>query len=212
MRVAIEGLIGAGKSTFAKLLGECLKTNVLYESVSDNPFIEHYYANPSRWAYTTQMYFLYNRYSQHKEESFVLDRSIYGDSVFAALQLSQGLMTQAEYDCYLLHQKELMSIVAPIDFCIYLDTTVDVAHSRIVKRARGFETAIEKSYLEGLSEEYKKLKKCLPEETNWLRLDWNLDRDLEGLKTKAAEIAEIVRLVCYGHIYIKEDGSYMLKD
>ena len=75
MRIIVEGLIGVGKSTFTKEASKYFNLTPMYESVDDNPFLEKFYSDdPSRWAYTLQMHFLYDRFSKHLPENTLLDR------------------------------------------------------------------------------------------------------------------------------------------
>jgi deoxyadenosine/deoxycytidine kinase len=172
MRVIVEGLIGVGKSTFVRCAQETWGLTPMYESVDDNPFLERYYADPRRWAYSVQMYFLYDRFQKHLPDNTILDRSLYGDFGFAAIQLKDGFMDQEEYDSYLNHAGVLSSRIPAPDLCIHLHITPEKALERIAKRGRGYESSIPKSYLESLAQELEVLHTHLPEGTRYERLDW----------------------------------------
>lgn len=185
MRVIIEGLMGVGKTTFVTLAREHWGLNPMFESVEDNPFLSLYYENPQRWAYTVQMYFLYDRFQKHLPDNTVLDRSLYGDLGFASIQVQKGYMTQDEYDTYLKHSSILLSQAPAPDLCIHLDVTVDEAVHRISKRARGFESNIERSYLESLHTELERLPSLLPPQTRYVRVKWD--------EMEPVEISQAVR-------------------
>ena len=94
--IAIEGVIGAGKTTLAKMLAKKMNANLVLESYEDNPFLEKFYKNPRRYALHTQMYFLMSRYKQLLElrqddlfhEYMVADYIFEKDKIFAYLNLA----------------------------------------------------------------------------------------------------------------------------
>jgi len=97
--VVIEGIIGAGKSSLAKTLGEALGIKVMSEPVEENPYLEFFYQDPKRYAFEMQMHMLMRRHAQQQEASWrclngskgvVLDRSLPGDRVFCRLQRDLG--------------------------------------------------------------------------------------------------------------------------
>lgn len=191
MRVIVEGLIGVGKSTFVEVAQEHWGLQPLFESVDDNPFLEKYYADPQRWAYTVQMYFLYDRFQKHLPDQTILDRSLYGDLGFASLQLQDGYMTQEEYDCYLKHSSILTSQIEDPDICLHLDIDPDEALYRISKRGRGYESSIPRSYLESLHTELEKLPSQLPSSTRYVKLDW-VDMNPSQIVNKVKDLSDLV--------------------
>lgn len=98
--IGIAGMIGAGKSTLAKSLGEHLKIDVYYESVEDNEYLEDFYRDTARYAFATQIYLLNKRFQQHqliiwRGRSAIQDRTIYEDSIFAKMLAESGLISCA---------------------------------------------------------------------------------------------------------------------
>ena len=93
--IAIEGVIGAGKTSLAKKLAEKLGAKLILENFEDNPFLEKFYKDPTRYAFHTQMYFLLSRYKQlqdlRHEDLFhkyiVSDYIFEKDKIFAYLNL-----------------------------------------------------------------------------------------------------------------------------
>tara|TARA_B100000073_G_scaffold347518_1_gene362130 strand:- start:1006 stop:1602 length:597 start_codon:yes stop_codon:yes gene_type:complete len=173
MRIAVEGLIGVGKSTFVSEFADITGVKPLFESVDDNPFLEPFFQDPERWAYTLQSYFLYRRYKDHTTEgNIILDRSLYGDICFANMLYKDGTLTQSEYDCYITHYQTLEPLLPPIDLCIILNTSPEVALSRVRKRDRDFETDLSLEYLRNLSSEIDLIPSRLRAETKVIQLDW----------------------------------------
>lgn len=176
--IIIEGLIGSGKTTFTRELGQELSAfgrgagHVLTlfepdEKDNANPYLSLFYEDPARWAYTMQTHLLSTRYRMHLHAQWhsmqglghaVLDRSFYGDTAFARLQVKNGTMTQKEFDSYAtLYHAMTASVLLPTT-CIHLKVSPGVSASRIAKRmeaetGRKCESAIDLDYLRGLDEE-----------------------------------------------------------
>lgn len=150
--IVLDGMIGVGKSTYTGMLMEHLGYEAFYEPVEENPFLEKFYEDPKRWAFSLQIYFLNSRFSAIKEAlktgGYLMDRSIYLDELFAYINYKQGNMTLMEFEVYkdLLHNmmEELNEFErkAPGLF-IYLRASFDTALARMKKRNREFELASE---------------------------------------------------------------------
>ncbi len=185
MRIIVEGLIGVGKSTFTKEASTLFNLNPMYESVDDNPFLEKFYSEPSRWAYTLQMHFLYDRFTKHIPDNTILDRSIFGDIGFATLLKNDGVLSQDEFESYMKHYRILSTYIPPVDLCIHLHVSVDQAMERISKRGREYESGIDPSYLHKLQEQIHMIPEYLPSTTKYIKLDWvdmNEDQRLEAIR------------------------------
>jgi len=185
MRIIVEGLIGVGKSTFTKEASTLFNLNPMYESVDDNPFLEKFYSEPSRWAYTLQMHFLYDRFTKHIPDNTILDRSIFGDIGFATLLKNDSVLSQDEFESYMKHYRILSEYIPPVDLCIHLHVSVDEAMERISKRGREYEAGIDPSYLHKLQEQIHMIPEYLPSTTKYIKLDWvdmNEDQRLEAIR------------------------------
>jgi deoxyadenosine/deoxycytidine kinase len=95
MYVAVEGIIGAGKSTLASFLAKKMDWRMLAEPIDGNPLLAKFYEDPKRWAFTMQIRMLHERYrlqqvAAHDHQPCILDRSLPGDRVFAKLQVAYG--------------------------------------------------------------------------------------------------------------------------
>jgi deoxyadenosine/deoxycytidine kinase len=194
--VAIEGVIGVGKTTLAKYLAERFGGHALLEAFEENPFLEAFYANPERWAFHTQLSFLASRFRQQKQlvnldlfRSVVFsDYTFDKDRIFAhlnvkgdELQLYESLAT-------------LMESGLPVpDLVIYLQSTTDKLMERIAARGRQFEKKMKAKYIDSLVEAYNyyffRYTKSPLLIVNASEIDFVKNKD---------ELDEIVRVMCSG--------------
>ncbi len=155
--IAVEGVIGVGKTSLARHLAERFGGGTVLEEVEENPFLPAFYSDPERWAFHTQLTYLASRYRQQKElqthdlfhEFVVSDYTFDKDRIFAHLNLHGDELKLYE-TLYTLME---MTIPAP-DLIIYLQANLDRVMANIRKRARPYETKIERSYLASLVEAY----------------------------------------------------------
>ena len=82
--IAVEGVIGVGKTTLATMLGETLKANVVLEQFEENPFLKDFYSDPDRYAFQTQIFFLLTRYKQQQKlfQADLFHRFLVTDYIF----------------------------------------------------------------------------------------------------------------------------------
>ncbi|MCK4548130.1 MAG: deoxynucleoside kinase [Candidatus Eisenbacteria sp.] len=153
----IEGVIGVGKTTLARLMARKIHARLELEEVETNPFLKDFYEDQRRWAFQTQLFFLFSRFRQQRElaqvdlfQSYVVSDYFFSkDRIFAALNLSDDEL--ALYDKIV----ELMEReIPPPDAIIYLQASTDVLMERIRKRDRPFERNITTDYIESLNEAY----------------------------------------------------------
>ena len=155
--IAIEGVIGAGKSSLAQKLSTKLGSNLILEQFEENPFLEKFYVDRSRFAFQTQMFFLINRYKQqqqlNQQELFskyiVSDYIFEKDKIFAYLNLSGEELKLYESIFPLLER----DIPKP-DLVIFLQSNIDRLMNNIKLRGRKFERNLTRAYLAELSEAY----------------------------------------------------------
>lgn len=174
MVIVVGGMIGLGKSSVAKLLGERLGTDVFYESVEDNKILPLFYTSSEeeiqlkRYPFLLQLYFLDTRFKSIKKalskDNNVLDRSIYEDWYFCKVNKELGRISDLEFEVYeslvnnMMEELEELPKKAP-DLFIYLKGSFETVLERINKRGRGYELD------EGLIEYYRVLWKGYDE---WL--------------------------------------------
>lgn len=155
--IAIEGAIGAGKTTLAKRLKERLNSELILEEFEANPFLEKFYSDRRRLAFQTQMFFLINRYKQQEQlnqenlftEFIVSDYFFEKDRIFAYMNLSAEELKLYESIFPLLAR----SLRKP-DLVVYLQSGPERLMYNIKKRARKIERNLTRSYIEELSESY----------------------------------------------------------
>ena len=159
--IAVAGNIGAGKSSLTRLLAEQFQWVPYFESVDDNPYLKDFYADMKRWSFHLQMYFLANRFKNHKlmvesGESVIQDRSIYEDAeIFARNLFEMGNMEERDYTNYVSLFHVMMEYLKPPDLMVYLRTSVDTLVKQISRRGRSFEQGIQRGYLELLNRHYE---------------------------------------------------------
>jgi deoxyadenosine/deoxycytidine kinase len=155
--IAIEGVIGAGKTSLAKRIGERLNAKFIFEQFDNNPFLEKFYVDRKRFAFQTQMFFLINRFKQHQElhqedlfsEHLVCDYIFEKDRIFAYMNLSKD-----ELNLYESIYPLLARALRKPDLVIFLQSSTDRLVYNIKKRNRKIERALTRNYLEELSEAY----------------------------------------------------------
>lgn len=155
--VAVEGPIAAGKTTLARRLAQHLGGSLLLEDFEANPFLPRFYRDMSRWAFATQMFFLFQRVGQAAdlkqrdlfERAAVADFLIDKDPLFARLTLSDE-----EYELYQQVYRHLAPQTAKPDLVIYLQAPADVLAERVRRRGLDMERSVPLDYLSRLATLY----------------------------------------------------------
>lgn len=157
--ICIDGVVGVGKSTLGELLSEELGIKIFREPVVNNPLLDKFYYDRKRYAFSTQVFFLNKRFEMIKEASqldtCIMDRSIYGDVIFAKMLMEDGDMTKVEFQLYEDLLKHMLESVDRPLLMIYLETTVDNAMKKIKERGREYEQIVDRSYWESLNKNYR---------------------------------------------------------
>lgn len=155
------GNIGVGKSLFAEQLGRRVGWQVYYEPVTENPYLESFYADMQRWAFHLQIYFLAERFKAQKRMNllrlpFIQDRTIYEDGeVFARVLHDRGQMDCQDFENYIALFREIVDLLPVPGLLICLKASPETLRSRIARRGRPCETRIESAYLEQLESAYR---------------------------------------------------------
>jgi deoxyguanosine kinase len=155
--VVVEGAIGAGKTSLARMLAERFKAKLVLEEVEENPFLKDFYKDRSRFAFQAQMHFLFSRYQQQRtlrqmelfSERLVADYLFAKDRIFAGLNLSDR-----EFALYEKMVGWLELDVMKPDVVVYLQANPEVLLERIAKRGRPFERDVDRDYIKQLNEAY----------------------------------------------------------
>jgi deoxyadenosine/deoxycytidine kinase len=156
--IAIEGPIGVGKTSLARMLAEELGGDLLLEQTEDNPFLEKFYRDRKRYALQTQLFFLLSRYQQQKDlnqlglfqKMIVSDYLFDRDRIFAHLTLDKDELRLYDEIYALLEAR----ITRP-DLVILLQARPEILKERIRTRGKRFERDISLEYLEEVVEAYK---------------------------------------------------------
>ena len=159
MMIVLSGMIGAGKSSLTTILAEHLGTQAFYEQVDDNPVLPLFYADPKKYAFLLQIYFLNKRFASIKralaDDNNVLDRSIYEDSLFFHINADMGRATEQEvqvYDELLDNMMEELPYAAhkkAPDLLVHFVISYDKMLEHIKKRGRSYEQPENDSSLVG---------------------------------------------------------------
>ena len=155
--IAIEGNIGVGKTSLARLMVKRMGGRLIEEVVDDNPFLERFYDDMGAYAFQTQLVFLMNRYKQQltlsQQDLFadfvVLDYIFARDRIFANVNLGDD-----ELALYERVADELEAKLVRPDLVIYLQASSDVLFERIQMRGKEFERAIARDYLDALNDAF----------------------------------------------------------
>lgn len=155
--IAVEGVIGVGKSSLTRILASRLGGRAVHEPVVDNPFLARFYKDRKRYAFQTQLYFLLTRYQQQQElkqpglfeTSTVCDYMFAKDRLFATLTLDRD-----ELRLYNQIFDQLDARLPSPDLIIYLQADIDIVLERIEQRGLSFEKKMDPQYLRDLSELY----------------------------------------------------------
>lgn len=156
--IVIEGNIGAGKTSFVKLLGEALNAHCFYEEFTENPFLPKFYQNPEKNAFPLELSFLAERYHQLKRElntrnlfhnTIISDYYVVKSLIFAEINLPDD-----EYHLYkclfrIIHQK-----LPKPDLFVYIYADINRLQQNIQKRGRAYEKQISMSYLQKIQTGY----------------------------------------------------------
>ena len=157
MYLAIEGVIGVGKTTLARLLQPSLSSEMLLEVFEENPFLSDFYADRERYAFQTQMFFLLSRYHQQRsavprmlaEGHLIADYTFEKDALFARINLRGDELEMY----YRVHQALAEKIPLP-DLVVYLRASTETLMQRIALRDRPYERQMESSYIADLNQAY----------------------------------------------------------
>lgn len=160
----VEGIIGAGKTTLARILGKALGMRVLEEPVDSNPYLERFYGDPKRWAYAMQIHLLAVRYGMQQLAAYeavsgthngvLLDRGLPGDRVFARLHTLEENISDLEWETYQRFYDIMTCSLIPPSMLIFLDVEPEIAHERVKERSRNAEARIPLKYLQDLRKGY----------------------------------------------------------
>lgn len=159
MYFAIEGVIGVGKTTLARMLQEEFEAELVLEVFEENPFLSNFYSDRERYAFQTQIFFLLSRYHQQRRnisdrmteaKALISDYTFEKDALFARINLKGD-----ELEMYYRVQEALADKVSRPDLVVYLRASTDTLMHRIAMRDRPYERQMERAYIDQLNQSYE---------------------------------------------------------
>lgn len=159
MYIAIEGVIGVGKTTLARLLQQAFDARLLLEIFEENPFLSKFYEDRARYAFQTQIFFLLSRYHQQRRavpellatrQNLIADYTFEKDALFARINLEGD-----ELEMYYRVHEALAEKIPRPDLIVYLRADTDVLMQRIGLRDRSYERSMERDYIDELNHSYE---------------------------------------------------------
>ena len=155
--IAVEGVIGVGKTTFAQMLAERIEAELVNEEVFENPFLVDFYKNRKRYGFSCQLFFLISRFQQQQglmirdlfAQRIVADYLFAKDNIFASINLSDR-----ELALYNRIAPALSADIPRPDLTIYLQASTPTLLKRIQNRNFSFEKSIDYDYIEVLNKAY----------------------------------------------------------
>jgi deoxyguanosine kinase len=204
MYIAIEGVIGVGKTTLARLLQPAFEAESLLEVFEENPFLSDFYADRARYAFQTQIFFLLSRYRQQNNnvpnilatgKSLIADYTFAKDALFAGINLKGD-----ELEMYHKVHEALGEKIPKPDLLVYLQATTDTLMNRIAFRDRPYERQMERSYIDELNMAYEEFFSKPFDHTPILKIDsneLNIIQNTEHIKLIENRIRETLGLSPY---------------
>lgn len=191
--LVIEGNIGAGKTTLAKMLANDLNARIVLEQFADNPFLPKFYNDPQRYSFPLELSFLAERYKQLNAElrsNSLFQPLLIADYFFMkSLIFAQNTLAKDEFNLYRQIFEIIYSSIPKPDLYVYLHVPVDRLISNIKKRGREYEQSITPDYLETIQRGYFEFFKQHPDYT-FLVIDTSeldfVDHPEDYAKIKAA--------------------------
>ena len=177
MYISIEGVIGVGKTTLARLLQERFQAELLLEVFEENPFLAKFYEDRARYAFQTQIFFLLSRYHQqnrrvpeiiNSEKNLITDYTFAKDALFARINLVGD-----ELDMYYNVHDALAEKIPLPELIVYLRADTRVLMQRIAQRDRSYERNMEESYIATLNAAYEDFFENYFQGVPVLRIDTN---------------------------------------
>lgn len=198
--VAIEGAIGVGKTTLARLLSPRFNSGLLLEVFEENPFLANFYSDRAGYAFQTQIFFLLSRYRQQREvpgtlkkhQHLIADYTFEKDALFATLNLDGDELTTY----YSVHNALAEKLVLP-DLIVYLQAETEVLMQRIALRDRPYERNMDPDYIHELNLTYEKFFNTKNDKVPVLKIDTNelnyvaWEEDLDWVENRIRQSAKL---------------------
>ena len=198
--VGLAGNIGVGKTTFTEKMANAFNWTPIYESVTDNPYLNDFYSDMNRWSFNLQIYFLQRRFQAQKDILYsnggvIQDRTIYEDSkIFAKNLNDMGHLKERDYNTYNDLFSTMTNYLKKPDLIIYLKASTDTLLTRIHSRGREYENKISPEYIHQLNITYDNWIKNLKEiKVMTIQTDqFNIFSDTEKFNSMLEDVQKFV--------------------
>ena len=206
MHIAIAGNIGSGKTTLTKMLAAHYGWIPKFESVDFNPYLSDFYEDMERWSFNLQIYFLNKRFKDvvdisKTDDVIIQDRTIYEDSVFAAMLAESGLMDPRDYKTYVQLFRYMSNFMCKPNVIVYLDVKPERSLERIKMRSRGCEAGVSLQFLQNLYRQYEIFIQDISRVIPVISVDY--DRF-----ATAEEMAQVIQSEYLAHSFIRKVSLY----
>lgn len=209
--IAVEGIIGSGKSGLATFLSQKLGATLILDDTRANPFLADFYTDPARFSFSAQIFFLLTRYQQLKAlaEPDLFERKRVADYVFARDEIFARLnLNQREYSLYQNLHKMIRTEIVPPDLVLYLQTQPAAALNRVRSRKTSHHAHLTAAYLESLSTAFDQY--FFHYDQTPLLIVKTDDLDLSGKQSDMELIWAEIEKTSYGTRYIAPAGKDVL--
>jgi deoxyadenosine/deoxycytidine kinase len=156
--IAVEGNIGAGKTTLVEMLSNQFDRRLILEQFNDNPFLPFFYEHPERYAFPVELFFMTERHKQLQSDlaqTQLFDQDVVADYFFVkTLLFARNNLQDEEYRLFSRLYKVLNSSFPQPDLLVYLHRPVEALRANIVKRGRAYEQQITATYLAEIQKAY----------------------------------------------------------
>ncbi len=196
MHIVIAGNIGSGKTTLTRMLARHYGWETRLESVTNNPYLQDYYADLKRWALPLEVFFLKERFRDlldinRAQNTIVQDRSIFeGVYIFAANNHDMGNMSDRDYETYMGLFESMMMVARQPDLMVYLKASVPHLVEHIHRRGRDYEQNMQLDYLRAINERYDDFM-----QNQYHGPLITLDTDQRDFLGRREDFADVVRMI-----------------
>ncbi len=155
--ITIEGNIGAGKTSLAKMLAEDYNAELILEEFADNPFLPKFYEDPDKYAFPLELFFMAERYQQLQDtlQQELFQNVLISDYLFSKSQIfAQNNLGAHEFDLYMRLFRFIYAQMPKPDIILYLHTTIPYLKRNIAERGRAYEQGISEEYLKQIEQAY----------------------------------------------------------
>jgi len=215
MYVAVEGVIGVGKTTLVRLLQSSFDAEIVLEVFEENPFLSDFYSDRERYAFQTQIFFLLSRYHQQRRtihEIVDAGKSLFADYTFAKDALfAQINLKGDELDMYHKVHEALAEKIKKPDLLVYLQAGTDTLMQRIALRDRPYERRMERAYIDELNHAYDDFFSKPFDHTPVLTIDTdglNVVQNADDLKNVEDRIRQSLSLPPYQQALPMSESSH----